>query len=598
MQQEIPSTTLSASTPKHPQRAWWKESTVYQIYPTSFKDSNGDGIGDIPGIISKLDYIQALGVDIVWLCPIYKSPQVDMGYDIADYKAIHEPFGKLSDVDDLIAGLHARGIKFLMDLVVNHTSDQHEWFKSAKASKDSPYRNFYIWKKPRYDAQGNRHPPNNWSSYFSGSAWEYDEASDEYYLHLFATEQPDLNWEYPPVRAAVHEIMRFWLDRGVDGFRMDVINLISKDQNFPDAPITIPGNKYQHGSMYYACGPRLHEWLQEVGSILKEYDAFSVGEMPFVGDCTEILRSVGSDRGELNMIFQFEMVDIDHGPSGKFSPRKWPLADMKSIVNKWQTFMYENDGWNALYIENHDQSRTVSRFASDKPQLRTTAAKMLAHFIAFQAGTLFVYQGQELGMKNVPESWPIEEYRDLETLNHWNELLELFPNDIELQKLTRTQYQLKSRDNARTPIQWNASKHAGFTSGQPWMRVNDDYPQVNAEAQVGVKGSVFSHWAEVLQLRKEYKDIFIYGNFRLLTAEDEQVFAYSRAYEGRGAAVVCNFSDTDVKWTPPAETKLVEEAILLSNYTGLHKDSEGRILLRPFESFVCLHSDRYPASKI
>lgn len=324
---------LSTSSPPQ-KRAWWKESSIYQIYPASFCDSNADGIGDLPGILSKLDYIKTLGIDIVWVCPIYKSPQVDMGYDISDYKDIHEPYGSLGDVDAIIRGCHQRGMKFLMDLVVNHTSDQHKWFQESRKSKDNEYRDWYIWKKPRFGDNGIRQPPNNWGAVWGGSAWQYDETTEEYYLHIFAPEQPDLNWENPSVREAVHDIMRFWLDKGVDGFRMDVINFISKVPGLPDAPKTREDQEYQSGAKYFACGPRLHEYLLEMGKILQEYNAFSVGEMPCVDDPKEILNAVAFDRGELNMIFHFEIVEIDIGSRGKFSPKPWQMSTLKSIVSK------------------------------------------------------------------------------------------------------------------------------------------------------------------------------------------------------------------------------------------------------------------------
>ncbi|QGI87407.1 hypothetical protein CEK25_002363 [Fusarium fujikuroi] len=491
----MPSATQDISGPVS--EAWWKEASVYQIYPSSFKDSNGDGIGDIPGVIEKLDYFKNLGVDIVWLCPVYPSPQVDMGYDVADYCDIDPQYGTMADVERLIEGLHSRDLKLLMDLVVNHTSDKHKWFQESKSSKDSPYRDWYIWRKPRYDENGERQPPNNWLSYFggtysqtgtsfpvvnmrfsTGSAWEYDSASDEYYLHLFAKEQPDLNWEHAPVREAVHDIIRFWLGKGVDGFRMDVINFISKQDGLPDATVKIPGAKYQWGDEHYACGPRLHEYLQDIGKILKEYNAFSVGEMPAVQDPKEVIKSVGESRGELNMIFNFEIVDMDHGDGGKFSPRKWEMQDLKRIVNKWQTFMYKNKGWNALYLENHDQARTVSRWASDKPAYRALSAKMLSTFLCFQSGTVFVYQGQELGMANMPADWEMTEHRDLETLNHWEELKQTPGSDAAVLDIARKEYQLKSRDHARTPVQWDSSTNAGFSTATPWIRVNDDYKDV------------------------------------------------------------------------------------------------------------------------
>ncbi|WAO89020.1 Aamy domain-containing protein [Fusarium falciforme] len=565
--------------------AWWKEASVYQIYPSSFKDSNGDGIGDIPGVIEKLDYLKQLGVDIVWVCPIYPSPKVDMGYDVADYCDIDPQYGTLGDVERLIEGLHQRGMKFLMDLVVNHTSDQHKWFQESKSSRDNKYRDWYIWRKPRYDKDGTRQPPNNWGAFFGGSAWEYDEATDEYYLHLFAKEQPDLNWEHPPVRDAVHDIIRFWLDKGVDGFRMDVINFISKTPGLPDAEVTIPSAKYQSGVEHFACGPRLHEYLQDIGKILKEYNAFSVGEMPSVQDPKEVIKSVGESRGELNMIFNFEIVDMDHGDQGKFSPRKWAMSDLKSIVDKWQTFMYKNRGWNALYLENHDQARTISRWASDKPEFRNLAAKMFATFLCFQSGTVFVYQGQELGMANMPETWDISEYRDLETLNHWEELNEIVGSDAAALDIARKEYRLKSRDHARLPVQWNSSPNAGFSTGTPWIRVNDDYKTCNAAAQVSATGSVFEYWRSTLALRKDLRSIFVYGDFELLDRSHDDVFAYSRSSGDQKAVVVCNFRETLVTWDVPPSVNLSSGKVLLSNYLEVDV-TQDKLALRPFEALV------------
>ncbi|KAH8590773.1 glycoside hydrolase superfamily [Bisporella sp. PMI_857] len=557
------------SYPTPPKRAWWKESSVYQIYPASFKDSNSDGLGDIPGIISKLDYIKALGIDIVWVCPIYKSPQVDMGYDISDYRDIHAAYGTLQDVESLIQGCHDRGMKLLMDLVVNHTSDQHQWFREAKKGKDNPYRDFYIWKKPKYDADGKRRPPNNWGAVWGGSAWEYDEASDEYYLHIFAPEQPDLNWENPKVRNEVHDIIRFWLDKGVDGYRMDVINFISKVPGLPDAPITRTDTEFQNGDKNFACGPRLHEYLLEIGKILKKYNAFSVGEMPGVDNPLEILNAVGFDRQELNMIFHFELHYLDHGVEGKYSPKQWEMSVFKTTVQKWQKNMIENDGWNALYLENHDQSRSVSRWGSDQPEHRTYCAKMFATFLALQSGTVFVYQGQELGLINIPKDRAISEYRDLEVHNWWNEMMRDHPNDTELHETTMKEITLKARDNARTPMQWDATANAGFSSASPWQKVNESYETINAESQVGVDGSVFEYWASILRLRKSHKDIFIYGNFALVDADHGDVFAYLRTYEKQRVIVVANFRKTVVSWTLPDGISLEKDGILISNYGGL-----------------------------
>ncbi|KAJ5692291.1 hypothetical protein N7462_001714 [Penicillium macrosclerotiorum] len=582
----------SATKPIH--RAWWKECSVYQIWPASFKDSNNDGIGDIPGIISALDYIKNLGVDIVWLCPSYKSPQVDMGYDIADYYSIADEYGTVADVEKLIEGCHQRGMKLLMDLVVNHTSDQHEWFKQSRSSKDNEYRNWYIWKPPRYDAQGNRQPPNNWVSHFQGSAWKYDELTDEYYLHLYATEQPDLNWEHLPVRKAVHDIMRFWLNKGCDGFRMDVINFISKDQGFPDAPVVNSHVEWQWADKHYANGPRLHEYLQDLGKILKEYDAFSVGEMPFVKDEKEVLRAVQFDRHEINMIFNFEHVDIDHGKYDKFEPGSWKLTDLKAFFQRWQTFMYENDGWNALYWENHDQPRSIDRFTNAREEDCLVASKMLATALALQSGTPFIYQGQELGMRNVPPSWGIQEYKDIDCLNHWNRLIKQKHFDTKAQEIALQEYQKKSRDNARTPVQWSDAPNAGFTGPdvKPWMSVNTDYVRINAAAEVKDPNSTYHFWASVLGLRKKYLDVFVYGDWNIVDGSSQEVFGYIRQYENQRALVLCNWTASSIEWDASINGISEVKEVLLNNYEGTSKVAQrlsgGSWPLRPYEAVVLL----------
>ncbi|KAF7717039.1 Molybdopterin synthase catalytic subunit [Penicillium ucsense] len=558
---------MSLSTkPIH--RAWWKECSVYQIWPRSYKDSNDDGIGDIPGIISQLDYIHKLGVDIVWLCPSYKSPQVDMGYDIADYYSIADEYGTVADVEALIRGCHQRGMKLLMDLVVNHTSDQHEWFKQSRSSKDNEYRDWYIWKPAKYDEAGNREPPNNWVSHFQGSAWQYDELTDEYYLHLFAPEQPDLNWEHPPVRKAVHDIIRFWLEKGCDGYRMDVINFISKHQRYPNAPIQDPHSPWQSGDRYYANGPRLHEYLQDIGKILKEHDAFSVGEMPFVTDEQEVLRAVQAGRNELNMIFSFEHVNVDHGKYGKFDPGSWELTDLKSFFERWQPFMYENDGWNALYWENHDQPRSIDRYTEASEEHEGVAAKMLAVALALQSGTPFIYQGQELGMRNVPKSWGIEKYQDIDCLNHWKLLLKEKPSDTAAQKIALQEYQKKSRDNARTPVQWSDAPNAGFTAPtiKPWMSVNDNYPRINAAVEIHDANSVYTFWASVLRLRKEYKDVFVYGSWTVVDAPSQDIFAFTRQFDDQKVLVLCNWTERSLTWDPRDNGITATKDMLLNNY--------------------------------
>ncbi|SPQ18476.1 1478d661-a025-4ccd-8bc5-a3f9bd957fc4 [Thermothielavioides terrestris] len=577
-----------------PQRAWWKEAAVYQIYPASFCDLNGDGIGDIPGILSKLDYLESLGVDVVWLCPVYESPQVDMGYDISDYRAIHAPYGTVQDVDQLIAALHKRGMKLVMDLVVNHTSDQHAWFKESRSSLDNPKRDWYIWRKPRWDAEGNRQPPNNWASVFGGSAWSFDEETGEYYLHLFCKEQPDLNWENPEVAQAVHDVMTFWLDKGVDGFRMDVINFISKTPGLPDAPVTIPDQQFQPAELHYADGPRLHEFLRGLRGILDKYNAFAVGEMPGVKEEAEVLKSVAEDRKELNMIFQFDIICLDNGRNNKFFPKEWSLPKLKAIVHKWQTCMFDNGGWNALFLENHDQSRSVSRFTPHRPENRNAAAKMLATFMGLQAGTLFVYQGQELGMANLPKDWGIDEYKDVETQNLYRLALEQHRGDPDGAEKVMEQVRLKARDHGRSPMQWNTQKHGGFTTGTPWMRVNEDYLHCNAEQQQRDPSSVFAYWQRLLWLRKQHADIFVYGSFELLAADDPAVVCYRRVHASAGAAtVVLNFTDGEYAWeAPPGVVKAWEGARrILANYAEpgeIRKHSAAVVCLRPFEAVVLL----------
>ncbi|QUC20487.1 uncharacterized protein UV8b_04728 [Ustilaginoidea virens] len=588
-------TARQGSCRKGPKQFWWKEASVYQIYPASFCDSNGDGVGDLPGIISKLDYLSNLGVDVVWLCPVYKSPQVDMGYDIADYRSIHPPYGTMQHVDALIRGLHDRQMKLVMDLVVNHTSDQHAWFQESRSSPQSDKRNWYIWRKPVIDGNGNRHPPNNWASVFGGSAWAFDEPSGEYYLHLFCPEQPDLNWENPSVVQEVHRVMEFWLDKGVDGFRMDVINFISKTSGLPDAAVTRPGQAFQPAEKLYANGPHLHEYLRGLRRVLDRYDAFAVGEMPCVDDEKEVLKAVAGPRNELNMIFQFELVDIDTGPAGKFSHQDWTLQTFKGIVEKWQACMYENDGWNALFLENHDQSRSVSRFTPHTPPHRKAAAKMLASVIGLQAGTLFVYQGQELGMANLPASWPIEEYKDVETQNFYRLAVEQSTTDEQLEAFLR-EVRLKARDHGRSPVQWSAEKHGGFTTGTPWMRVSDDYTDCNAAQQETDPSSVLAYWRRVIRARRQHTNVVVYGDFCLLDREHPAVFSYQRRGAGGTMTVVANFGESQQTWELPegCPRSWTGDQVLLANYpvsASGGSPAAGRLSLRPFEVLVILQED-------
>ncbi|KAL5400073.1 hypothetical protein PMIN04_000663 [Paraphaeosphaeria minitans] len=588
---------LYVGTDKH---RWWKEAVVYQIYPASFLDTNGDGWGDVPGITQKLDYLKDLGVDVIWVSPIYKSPQADMGYDIADYEDIDPSYGTLADVENLIKEVKKRGMKLVMDLVVNHTSDQHAWFLDSRSSKASLKRDWYIWKPAKYDADGNRQPPNNWAMILgeANPAWTWDEGSQEYYLSLFTPEQPDLNWENPEVREAVHNVLRFWLDRGASGFRMDVINLISKVQDFPDADIVVPGNKYQPGDEYFANGPRLHEWLKEINrQVLSKYDTITVGEMPFVRNEDEIIRVVGAESEELNMIFAFDLVDIDNVPGDfKFTLHPWDAHDLKRIVSRLQRLMLERDGWNSLFVENHDQPRSVSRYTDDSDQWREIGAKLLCMMQTTLAGTIYVYQGEEIGMRNVPPSWGPEEYKDIESINFFKKNAEMYPDDADRRAYARKVMQRKARDNARTPIQWDNTTHAGFTSvnSKPWMRLNDDYTNVNVAAQTSgasASTSVHAFWKRSLEYRKQNKDLYVYGDFELVHPDKDpnssEVMAYKRWSESRAVLVVLNFSGKEVEWNLVDGMNV--DRWVAGNYgedTLGEKAKNDSMLLKPWEGLI------------
>ena len=528
-----------------------------------------------------------------------------MGYDISDYQAIDEIYGTMEDWEELKTKVKEKGLKLVMDLVVNHTSDQHDWFQQSR-KKEGGKEDWYIWRPARKGENGERMPPNNWESAFSGSVWEWNEGRQEYYLHLFAKEQPDLNWENEDVRREVLGMMRWWLEKGVDGFRMDVINFISKDQRFPDGEKTREG-LLQSGVEYFACGPRLHEFLQEIGSLLKEFDAFSVGEMPGVHDEKEIIKGVAQDRGELGMAFQFEIVDMDHMPEGKWLPRKFKPKMLRDVVSKWQRFMLENGGWNACYMENHDQARTVSRYASDTSELRMISAKMLAAHLALQSGTTFVYQGQELGMASMPRDTPMDKYMDIEMRNHWAQVLREHPDDEKMQEMYKGQYRLIGRDHARTPMQWNNGKHAGFSPEgiQPWMSIHQDYETWNADAIVEDKDSSFHYWRKLLELRKKEKDLFVYGDFEMLDLENryDDVVAYvrvedSQSASARKALVITSFSMEDVWWEVPDKyadiilegQKLRNILQELRNYSSENEIKDRSIRLRPFEVLVAIAS--------
>lgn len=551
------------------EKKWWKESVVYQIYPKSFKDSNGDGVGDIRGIIQKLDYLKELGVNVLWISPMLESPQDDNGYDISDYRRIYEEYGAMEDYEELLCEAHKRSIRILMDLVVNHTSDEHNWFIESRKSKDNPYRDYYIWKDPV-----NGKEPNNWGGAFGGSAWEYDPQTQMYYLHLFSKKQPDLNWENEKVRQEVYDMMKFWCEKGIDGFRMDVISMISKDQRFPDGEMN--NGLYGDFGPYCVHGPRIHEFLQEMNQkVLSKYDIMTVGETAGV-TIEEAQKYAGDDRNELNMVFQFEHVESGCGDYGKWTTVKYDFKEFKNIMIKWQEEL-QGKAWNSLFLGNHDQPRSVSRFGNDNPVYRETSAKMLATCIHMMQGTPYVYQGEELGMTNIYFD-KLEDYRDIESINYFEEFTE---SGLMTPEHMMKCLMLRSRDNARTPMQWDDSKQVGFTEGEPWIKVNPNYKKINAAQQLEDPDSVFHYYQKLIRLRKE-KDIIVYGEFEPLYREDEQIFAYTRKQDQEKLLTVCNFSDKNAEVEVPEEFKGAE--CLITNLG--RKEFEGKIVLNPYEAFV------------
>ncbi|TPG13940.1 glycoside hydrolase family 13 protein [Pedococcus bigeumensis] len=520
---------------------WFREAVVYQIYPRSFQDSNGDGIGDVPGIISRLDYLEQLGVDVVWLSPIYTSPQDDNGYDIADYQDIDPTFGSLADVDALIEQAHARGIRIVMDLVVNHTSDEHPWFVESRSSKDNPKRDWYWWQPSRdgHEPGTVGAEPTNWESFFSGPAWDLDEATGEYYLHLFSRKQPDLNWENPEVREAVYAMMRWWLDRGIDGFRMDVINMISKVIPLPDGAL-LPMSQLGDGTPHFLNGPRIHEFLQEMHASVFEgrpEKLLTVGEMPGVTVEDAILYTDPA-RNEVDMVFQFEHVGLDIG-AHKWDRSRVDLRDLKASLGRWQEALAEV-GWNSLYWNNHDQPRAVSRFGSDAPEHRVASAKLLATVLHLHRGTPYVYQGEELGMTNVPFATAAD-FLDIESVNYYD-LAVAAGGDVE-QILANLR--LGSRDNARSPMQWDDSANAGFSTGKPWSATNPNYPEINAAAAVADQDSVFHHYRRVIELRHTEPTI-AHGDFTMIAPNHPTLYAFTRSHEGTELLVLANFSGDDL----------------------------------------------------
>ena len=549
-------------------KAWWKEAVIYQIYPRSFADSNGDGIGDLNGITAHLDYLETLGIDVIWLSPVYKSPNDDNGYDISDYRDIMDDFGTMEDFDRLLAEAHRHHIKIVMDLVVNHTSDEHAWFIESRSSKDNPYRDYYIWKDPK-----NGKEPNNWGACFGGSAWEFDERTGMYYLHCFSKKQPDLNWENPKVRDEVFDMMNWWCEKGIDGFRMDVISMISKDQSYPDGPVE--DGLYGSFGPYVCNGPRVHEFLQEMNNrVLSHYDLLTVGEAAGV-TIEEAQKYANNEGTELGMVFQFEHVDLVRGPIGKWTDQKPKLADFRHIMNKWQ-YELEGKAWNSLFLDNHDQPRAVSRFANDSEKYRVVSAKMLATCLHMMKGTPYIYQGEELGMTNVYFD-KLEDYRDIESINAFHQYV-----DNGLVKAEDMMRYLKeiSRDNARTPMQWDDSKNAGFTDGTPWINVNPNYKEINAKAALADPDSVFHYYQELIRLRHTLP-IIVYGKFQGLLEDSETIYAYKRILDGQVLTVACNFTDQEQDCVL-CEDPAAEE--LISNYKG-HKAGK----LQPYEARVILH---------
>ena len=552
------------------EKRWWKESVVYQIYPRSFCDSNGDGIGDLNGITGKLDYLKELGIDVIWLSPVYKSPNDDNGYDISDYQAIMDEFGTMEDFDRMLATAHEKGIKIMMDLVVNHTSDEHKWFIESRKSTDNPYRDYYIWRPAKEDGS----LPNNWGSCFSGPAWEYDKTTDMYFLHLFSKKQPDLNWDNPAVRQDVFDMMNWWLKKGVDGFRMDVISLISKEPGLPDKEPGINGYATFNVS---ANGPHVHEYLQEMRQkALNNADTITVGECSGV-TLEEAKKYARSDEKELNMVFQFEHMDVDSDEkAGKWTTRKMDLRNLKKILTRWQKGL-QDIAWNSLYWENHDQPRSVSRFGNDSDEYREISAKMLATCIHMMQGTPYVYQGEELGMTNCPFN-TLDNFRDLESINAFHELTEQ-GKMTEEDMMAAIGY--KGRDNARTPMQWDDSAYAGFSTATPWIMVNPNYTKINARDQINREDSVFKYYQKLIKLRHE-SELIVYGTYDLILDDDKDIYSYIRTLDDEKLIVYCNFSENTREVELPEE--FTNGKVLISNYIDAKVNH--KITLRPYEAIV------------
>lgn len=556
---------------------WWKNAVVYQIYPQSFKDSNNDGIGDINGIREKIPYLKDLGINVIWLNPIYESPMVDNGYDISDYYKIHESYGSMEDFDNLLKEAHDSGIKIIMDLAVCASSVEHKWFKESKKSRNNKYSYYYIWKDPKPDGSA----PNNWGSIFgSGSAWEYCGEREQYYLHLFAVEQPDLNWENPDLRKEVYDNMEFWLNKGVDGFRLDSISLISKNQDFPDDP---NANKNDYGSPYFGSsnGPRVHEFLQEMyDNVLSKYDVMTVGEATRT-PVDKALLYCQPERKELNMVFQFDHMHVDYGKFGRYSDLKFKLSDLKETMFLWQKKL-NGVGWNSLYWDNHDQPRFVSRFGNDNPKYIKQSATMLATVLYFQQGTPFIYQGDEIGMTNVSFD-TIDSYKDIEAHNMYRKFSDMgLPNEEIMCYIHN-----KSRDNARTPMQWDTNLFSGFSHAKPWIELNPNYPEINVENDIKSEFSIHDYYKDIIKYRKESK-IVREGDFKEISPEDSDIFSYTRTYEGHTLLVLGSFSDKKVCYNIPNHLKDFNRELVISNYdSNIEQNENGSTLyLRPYEAIV------------
>ncbi len=547
---------------------WWKEAVVYQIYPRSFMDSDGDGIGDLQGIISRLDYLKKLGIDVIWMSPVYQSPNDDNGYDISDYQAIMKEFGTMEDFDRLLAKAHEKGLKVVMDLVVNHTSDEHRWFVESRKGKGDPYGDYYIWRDGKADGS----EPNNWGASFGGSAWQFDEERGQYYLHLFSKKQPDLNWDNPKVRKEVFDMMNWWCQKGIDGFRMDVISMISKTEEMPDGEIK---GLYGDYSPYCVHGPKVHQYLREMNrQVLSKYDLMTVGETAGVTPQQACLYA-GNDTHELNMVFQFEHVD-EHGKYGKWNGERMPLTRLKEILSRWQTEL-AGKAWNSLFWDNHDQPRAVSRFGNDDPKWRVLSAKMLAACLHMMQGTPYIYQGEELGMTNYPFKGP-EDFHDIESIHAYEEWCEsgIVSHEEFWPCITRL-----SRDNARTPMQWDGGSQAGFTAGTPWMPVNPNYKEINAKAALEDPDSVFYFYQKLISLRKQYP-VIVHGAYKLLLADSEELFVYERRLEDVRLLTACNFVDRETRFVMPEE--FARGKCLIGNYKEPGKAGS----LRPYEAVVMI----------